>query len=553
MDKDVRQKGSIPTPILMPIVAGFVAIIGVGATYAYVEHDDVSDRIAQAERLSDEGSHTEAIELLEKTRRSWLVSSLGVKGNEIANALQEALVRKHHQDIYVRSVDKLEATEWNDAITFLQDIPDGSFYHDKALRKIEESKRGLVEEELDAERAARREAEQVAAQQEDARQRAEQVTATEEAARKEAERVAAREEEARKAAEQIAQQEEQARKEAEQFAAREEEARKVAEQRAIVEAVKRAEEEAARKDAEQMATQERLAKEQQQRQAELLALQQEKARVLQLAKTNPMIKAAVSGELKFYIEPLPSYAGTGVSGAVESAAGSFSSWKPYGATVRRVYNSSEADLTIAWIRDFGAHTIGQSIVRVHIKVGLGTNNCLGDWRAFDANTVKKVLWHELGHSMGYGHSPNPNNVMYYQTATRFVVEQEVSKVMPGGWSSWFALCDPGAYTYSFETDNSVTGFNLFVLPPGVDPESFFGASGNYYVGCGKEDVVRFSGSCNVDSGAKVYIANNSMSSAIRLEGEIINTASPPWPDMTWESSTFQYDTAQLTRYQQLFR
>ena len=39
----------------------------------------------------------------------------------------------------------------------------------------------------------------------------------------------------------------------------------------------------------------------------------EKARVLELAKTNPMIKAAVSGELKYYIEPLPNYAGTGVS------------------------------------------------------------------------------------------------------------------------------------------------------------------------------------------------------------------------------------------------
>ncbi len=102
---------------------------------------------------------------------------------------------------------------------------------------------------------------------------------------------------------------------------------------------------------------ERLAKEQQQRQAALLAVQQEKARILELSKTNPMIKAAVSGELKFYIEPLPNYAGTGVPMAVESLAGNFSSWKPYGATMRRVYSSSEADLTIAWVRDYGSHTI----------------------------------------------------------------------------------------------------------------------------------------------------------------------------------------------------
>ncbi len=539
---------------MMAIIAVVIAIAGAGAIYAYVEYDDVSDRIARAERLSDEGSHTEAIELLEETRRRWLVSSLGVKEAEIIYELREAMVRDHHQDIYLRSVDKLEATEWDDAITLLQNIPDGSFYHDKALRKIEESKRGIAEGELEAERAARREAEEVAAQEKEARQRADLAAATEEAARIEAERVAAGEEEARKVAEQVAQQEEQARKVAELFAAREEEARIAAEQRAVVEAAKRAEEEAARKTAEQSAAQERLAKEQQQRQAELLAVQQEKARILELAKTHPLIKAAVSGELKFYIEPLPNYAGTGVPMAVESLAGNFSSWKPYGATLRRVYNSNEADLTIAWIRDFGPHTIiGQSIVRVHIKVGLGTNNCLGDWSAFDADTVKKVLWHELGHSMGYRHSSDPNNVMYYQTATRFVVDQQVSEVIAGGWYYPFPLCKAGTYSYSFESDNSFTGFDLFVIPPGVDPKGISVGEARFYDGCGKEDVVRYSGSCNVESGAQVYIANNSMSSAIRLDGQIINTTRPPWPDMTWDSSAFQYDTAAITRYKELFR
>ena len=260
-----------------------------------------------------------------------------------------------------------------------------------------------------------------------------------------------------------------------------------------------------------------------------------------------MINAAVSGELKFYIEALPSYAGTGVSSAVESAARDFSSWTPYGATIRRVYNRSEADLTIAWVRDFGSHTIGESIVRIHIKVGLGTNNCMGDWSAFDADTVQKILWHEIGHSMGYRHSNDPDNVMYYQTATRFVVEQEMSEVISVGWFFTLPLCRAGTYSYSFESDNSYTRFDLFVIPPGVDPKSISSGGGRFYGGCGKEDVVGYSGSCNVASGAKIYIANNSPSSAIRLEGEIVNTTTIPWPDMTWDGSSFHYDTAQLTR------
>ena len=553
MDMRFRQKGVIHIAVVMAMAAGVIGISGAGAAYAYVEHKDVSDRIARAERLSDAGSHSEAIDLLEQTRISWLVDTIGVKRAEISSDLQEAKVRKQHQDIFLRSLDKLEATDWNVAITLLQDIPDGSFYHDKAPRKIEESKRRLVEQELDAERIARREAEHVAAQQEEARQRAEQVAAKEVAARKEAERVAAREEEARKLAERVAAEEEEARKAAEQVAAQEEEARRFAIQVAAQQdqARKLAEQQAgeervAREEAERRATQERLAKEQQERQAE-------KARVLELAKTNPLIKAAVSGELKFYIDPLPYYAGTGVSSAVESAARDFSSWKPYGATLRRVYNSSEADLTIAWIKDYGSHIIGESIVRIHIKVGLGRNNCVGEWSAFDPNTVHKVLWHELGHSMGYRHSNDPNNVMYYQTATRFVVEQEVSEVVSGGWYYYFPLCEAGAYSYSFESDSSYSGFDLFVIPPGLDPKSISSGGGRVYVGCGKENVVRYSGSCNVDSGAKVYIGNNSRSSAIRLEGEIVNTTSPPWPDMTWDSSAFQYDAARLTRYRELFR
>ena len=155
--------------------------------------------------------------------------------------------------------------------------------------------------------------------------------------------------------------------------------------------------------------------------------------------------------------------------------------------------------------------------------------------------------------MGYRHSNNPNNVMYYQTATRFVVEQEVSEVVSGGWYYSIPLCGAGAYSYSFESGNSYSGLDLFVIPPGVDPKSISSRGGRVYVGCGKEKIVRYSGSCNVESGAKVYIRNNSLSSAIRLEGEIISTTNPPWPDMTWDSSAFQYDSAQLLTYGELFR
>jgi len=308
-------------------------------------------------------------------------------------------------------------------------------------------------------------------------------------------------------------------------------------------------------EAEQRATSEQLAKEQQQRETEFQkerAGQEEKTRVLELAKTHPLIKAIVSGELKFYIDPLPSYAATGVSSEVEALAGNFSSLNFYGASVKRVYNSNDADLTVFWIRDYGSDTIGESIYRAHIKVGLGFNNCVGIWSAFDASTVKKILWHELGHSMGYGHSSNQNNVMYYPTDTRFEIDHEISEVIAGSYFFTIPLCKASTYSYSFETNDINTGFDLFVIPADVDAKNFSGESGNTYVGCGKKGMHRYSGSCTVKSGSKIYIGNTSYQNAIQLSGKIIDMNNPQWPDMTWDQNVFQYDQNQLTKYWGLF-
>ena len=263
---------------------------------------------------------------------------------------------------------------------------------------------------------------------------------------------------------------------------------------------------------------------------------QEKARVLEMAKTQPLVKAVVTGELKFYIEPPPSYAGEGVSKAVEDVADSFLAWSRYGATVRRVYSTNNADLTVGWVRDYGTHVLGQAIFASHIKVGLGTNNCIGEWMAFDPNTIKKILWHELGHSMGYGHSPDLNNVMYEYTDTRFVSDHELSTIIAGGWWYSLPLCDSGKYHYSFETEQSDQGFNLFVLPPETDPHSFAEDGGKVYTDCGKERMHRFSGTCNVANGAKIYLKNTSDWSAIRLEGTVIHLDAVDWPEMTWDEA-----------------
>ena len=533
MKNNCRQKGFIQIAILIAIVIVGVAIIG-GTGATFIEYRNLSKTITQSDRLSNEENYTEAIHLVELAQKSWLVHALGFKDAAIKNQLYEIEVRKQHQSIYQVGLEKLDEREWGKAITLFSEIRDDSYYYQNAKLGIEESKRKKLEGELEVETKARRIAERVAEQEEQARKVAEGQ---------------ARQEALKRATEEVA------RKEAEQKATSERLAKEEQQREAALQRQRADQEQIARIEAEQKATSERLAKEEQQREAALQRQRgdlEEKTRVLQLAKTHPLIKATISGELRFYIEPLPSYAATGVSSAVEAAARDFSSWTPYGASLRRVYIRNDADLTVSWVRDFGSHTIGEAIFRAHVKVGLGSNNCVGNWSAFDAATVKKILWHELGHSMGYGHSSDPNNVMYSETITRFEVDHEVSEVISGGWYYTIPLCGAGTYSYSFETDDPSTGFDLFVLPPGEDPANISLGSGSVYVDCGKEGMIRFSSSCTVASGARIYIGNTSYQNAIRLTGEIIDRSSPRWPDMTWDQNAFQYDSIQMMKYWELF-
>ena len=294
-----------------------------------------------------------------------------------------------------------------------------------------------------------------------------------------------------------------------------------------------------------------------QAQIDALAQQQradleEKARIQELAVTNPMIQGIVAGELKFYFEPLPIYAGFDVSSAVENISSSLLSWSPYGTTTRRVFNANDADLTVSWLKDYGSHTIGESIFKSHIKVGLGTENCNEDWQAFDASTVEKVLWHEIGHSMGYGHSNDPNNVMYWQTETKFDVEQVIADIVSPRWYFIYKLCGEGNYWYSFESDDSYKGFDLYVLPPGTDPSLISIGEGFIYTGCGEANTVAYTGTCTVLAGAVIYIENYSLSDAVRLDGVIILLNEPSRPVMDWDQAAFEYDDAQLNTYWNLF-
>ena len=546
--KGVIRRISVPWAIVAVLILG----VGVGV-YSLIEYRNVTDHLARSDRLSDKEEYTGASNSLKFAGRSWVVKVLGIKLSNIKLLSTEIKTRSEDQLIYQDGMEIGNKGDWEEGIARLSEVPTSSFYHLRGQIGIEQFKIAMLGQDLEVEQTNRQTAEK------EVERHLLTINLTQSALEKET---------GEKMKERLAKEESQ--KEAtsqEQRADREQAAKRQAQADATSQKQRADKEEAAKRQAQadatsqkQLADRERAAKNQAQADAatwKQRAEHQEKEMVIGLAATNPRIQLIVSGELKFYFDPLPTYAGSNAFSAVEDIARILSEWRPHGAIMKRVYSANEADLSISWIRDWGrkadgSHTLGQSIFKSHIKVGLGSTNCSDGWQAFDANTVKKVLWHEIGHSMGYGHSSDPNNVMYWATATQFVVEREISEVIAAGWWVTFRLCRGGSYRYSFESDDDYIGFNINVLPPGVSGEVFVAGNGRHYPSCAEVDMVRTWTTCNVGLGSRIYLENISRSKALRLEGEIIALDEPPWPDMEWDDSAFQYDEADLDYYWSLF-
>jgi len=541
MESQDAKQGTFHRNLLIYASIGVLVVGLLVVIFSIVEYRGVTDHLKQSDGLSDAEEYLGASKSLQMAEGSWLVKLLDIRKSSIGDLSLEIKTRIDDRKSYQAGLDVEISGDWDRGITLLSEIPSKSFYYQRAQTTIEQFKVKVLSQELEAERTNRQSAEKEIERQvlalnlvRDALESETSAKLTAESATLEALGTAE--------TERLAKVESQKEAESQSERADQERVAKLqAQADAILEQQRADQEEAEKLDAQNDANV-------QKQRADL----EEKARIRELALTNPMIQAVVAGELKFYFEPLPLYSGTNVFSAVEDISSIMKSWKPYGATIRRVFDANRADLTVSWLKNYGTHTIGESIFKSHIKIGIGTDNCQGDWRAFDANTVKTVLWHEIGHSMGYGHSSNPNNVMYWQTETRFDVEQEIADIVSAGWYFTYPLCGSGSYRYSFESDNASNDFDLYVLPPGTDASTISTGEGLVYTECGKANVVQYTDTCNLPSGAVIYIENSSIYNAVRLDGEIVSIDQPSRPNMEWDETTFQYDDSKLDTYWNLF-
>ncbi|MFB5610464.1 MAG: tetratricopeptide repeat protein [Nitrosopumilaceae archaeon] len=75
---------------------------------------------------------------------------------------------------------------------------------------------------------------------------------------------------------------------------------------------------------------------------------------------------------------------------------------------------SEANVWVTWVvRDLGEGVLGHAhLGKGVVEVALGDYECDGSFELYDVESVKKIMTHEIGHSVGLQHSSDQTNIMY---------------------------------------------------------------------------------------------------------------------------------------------
>ncbi len=323
------------------------------------------------------------------------------------------------------------------------------------------------------------------------------------------------------------------------------------EQQARVAAEERAQEEAdAAEEARREAVRERTTRLQAQRQltGEMTQAATNLAREKALAEI--VTRGIVNGVITYTVDDLPGFAAEGVDEVVAMVDDDLAAWTVLGFSVSRSGPQETPDFTVGWIRDAGDHldpAVGQTN---RVLVPLGETDCTGAWRAYDTETVRRLLWHELGHVFGYGNSTDETNVMYADLRTKFVAGRDIELVIAPNITHVIPLCGTGIFSMVFgEPATGQGSYQFAVLKPEVPPEGFF-EDENHLLGCSKPPDAYINECLVEEEGAAVIVYT--FDAIARISATITKSVELPAITMEWDAANFRYTDAELMELEEMF-
>ena len=187
---------------------------------------------------------------------------------------------------------------------------------------------------------------------------------------------------------------------------------------------------------------------------------------------------------------------------------------------KEVSSDEEANVRVQWVKEFGGEHLGYAMGGF-VEIGLGDSLCNEKWQAYSYESVLHISKHELGHVLGYEHSEDINDLMYFQVLTKYNIDINEKEILHDGWFMAYSVCtkqDSAEYVIKVNSDEEL---NIYVVPSIEDYESFKeGEEFSYFQDCKGEGVRFYKKTCGVSSGSIIILENPYGSSQDYSEYEI---------------------------------
>jgi len=170
-----------------------------------------------------------------------------------------------------------------------------------------------------------------------------------------------------------------------------------------------------------------------------------------------------SKEYLIYIEPIPKWS-KNILPEVDKA---IEFWSEVAGVQFEIVNAPSFEIiSIGWEKELQNGYDGYVVGQTSVSIALGSSDCDGKWKPYSSESIKNILIHEIGHTVGLDHAVNKSNIMYPMIHDAKFAAIDQSFTIPQDGSIFVRGCsfsaDP-SYKYQVEVKDSMK-VDIFFVP-----------------------------------------------------------------------------------------